>query len=56
MIFTSVLPADFADQIAYPVAPSPLNAGRRHFVIETRWKRISNTVCALRRYSAIKQA
>src|SRR5438132_13147476 len=37
-------------------ATSPLNAGRRYLVIQTRCKWISNTVCAPRRYSGMPQA
>jgi hypothetical protein len=35
------------------VATSPFSAGRRYFVIHTKCKWISNTVCAPRRYSGI---
>ena len=37
------------------VATSPLKAGRRYFVIQTKCRWISNTVCAPRRYSAIPE-
>src|SRR6202051_2405866 len=37
------------------VATSPCKAGLRYFVIHTRCKWISNTVCAPRRYSAIPE-
>jgi hypothetical protein len=38
------------------VATSPTIAGRRYFVIQTKCRWISKTVCAPRRYSGILQA
>jgi len=38
------------------VATSPVRAGRLYFVIQTRCRWISNTVCAPRRYSGIPPA
>src|SRR5580700_6631151 len=41
-----VLPAYIPDQISHSLATSPLSAGRRYFVIQTRCRWISKTVCA----------
>ena len=51
-----VLPADLSNQILTRTATSPHSTARRYFVVHTRCKWISYTVCAPRRYSTIPQA
>ena len=55
MIDTSCWPQMSRIRSRTRVATSPCNAGLRYFVIHTRCKWISNTVCAPRRYSAIPE-
>ncbi len=56
MIFTSFVLQISRIRSRTRVAASPARTGFRYFVVHTRWRWISYTVCAPRRYSAIHQA
>src|SRR6202789_4395271 len=56
MIFTSCVPQISRIRSRTLAAASPTNTGFRYFVVHTRCRWISYTVCAPRRYSAIPQA
>ena len=55
MIDTSCCPQISRIRSRTRVATSPCSAGLRYFVIHTRCRWISKTVCAPRRYSAIPE-
>jgi hypothetical protein len=55
MIDTSCCPQMSRIRSRTRVATFPFSAGLRYFVIHTRCRWISNTVCAPRRYSAIPE-